>query len=55
MKREAAKSIVDAYGWSVELASENIQDAAKVKADGLCDAPRDYLISLLSDNESEER
>lgn len=49
MTRQTAESIVDAYGWAIELANEGMQGAAKAKADGLCDALRDFLILSLSD------
>lgn len=54
MKRQTAESIVDAYGWAIELSNEQTPDSAKAKADGLCDALRDYLILMLSDEAGED-
>lgn len=53
MKRQTAESIVDAYGWAIELDSMELPDGAKEKVDGLCDALRDYLALLLSDEREE--
>lgn len=50
MTREAAETIVDAYGWAIELSvSENVTETTRTKACALCDALRDHLVALLSD------
>jgi len=50
MTREAAESIVDAYGWAIELSvSKDLNETTRVKACALCDALRDHLVALLSD------
>jgi hypothetical protein len=50
MTREAAESIVDAYGWAIELSvSKDLTETTRVKACGLCDALREYLVEILSD------
>ena len=49
MTERAAESIVDAYGWAIELSVQDLPNSAKVKLDGLCDALREHLIELLSD------
>lgn len=54
MRESTASSIVDAYGWAIELTGEGMSDTAKVKVDGLCDALRDYLIGLLTDRGCDE-
>lgn len=51
MNRQTAESIVDVYGWAVELANE-VEDKHKPKADGLCDALRDFLILSLSEHDT---
>ena len=53
MTQATAESIVDAYGWAVELSVTDLPDEAKVKVDGLCDALRDHLVLLLSDERKE--
>lgn len=53
MKRQTAESVVDAYAWAIELDSMELPDGAKEKVDGLCDALRDHLILLLSDEREE--
>lgn len=57
MDRATAESIIDAYCWSVELMSESedeLSDSAKVKANGLYDALRDFLILTLSEKVVDE-
>lgn len=54
MKQETAESIVDAYGCAIELSVMDIPESARVKVDGLCDAMRDYLILMLSDEQKQE-
>ena len=49
MTEKAAESIIDAYGWAIELSVQDLPNSAKVKLDGLCDALRDHLVALLSD------
>ena len=53
MKRQTAESIVDAYAWAIELSVMGLPDGAQAKVDGLCDALRDYLALLLSDERKE--
>jgi hypothetical protein len=54
MTEKAAESIIDAYGWAIELSVQDLPNSAKVKLDGLCDTLRDYLIELLSGKEASE-
>ena len=50
MTREAAESIVDAYGWAIELSvSKDVTETTRTKACALCDALRDHLVAQLSD------
>lgn len=49
MTRATAESIVDAYGWAVELSAMDLSDEARTKVDGLCDALRDFLALTLCD------
>lgn len=53
MTQATAESIVDAYGWAVELSVMELPDEAKTKVDGLCDALRDHLVLMLSDERKE--
>ena len=53
MTQATAESIVDAYGWAVELSVMDLPDEAKMKVDSLCDAIRDHLVLLLSEERKE--
>ena len=50
MTKTTAESIVDAYGWAIELCGD-LEDgtSAKSKAEGLCDALRDFIILSLAE------
>ena len=54
MKQATTESIIDAYGWAIELSVMELPSDAKAKVDGLCDAMRDYLILMLSDEKGED-
>ncbi len=53
MKQATVESVVGAYWRTIELSVMELPEDAKVKVDGLCDAIRDCLILMLSDERRE--
>lgn len=49
MNKHAAEGIVDAYAWAVELALI-VEGEAKVKADGVYDTLREFLVEELTND-----
>lgn len=47
MNKNAAEGIIDAYAWAVELALI-VEGEAKIKADGVCDTLREFLVEGLT-------